>query len=458
MPSPEDALADLRAQLLRRRTALLTALAAVDAELADVQARYHALTQHAPVLRLPPELLARVFAHVRPIWRSSPAFERVASHVCARWRDIAIALPNLWNTINLDVPPHSPSALHRLSTYISRSNPFPLDLFISCHTTDLVLDLLLPHASRWRQLCLITSSSCSQSFHNAMHNLDVPILQYLSIRTNLPQDASPQFYLNVPSLHPQILPFAPSLSFVRLSGTALWMLQPPMSNIRTLHLEGCRSIYMTQQQFRTLMATMQCLVNLSLSQISIKSSQDGHNPVLMSLRRLRICDGDTQSGIILSLVDLPIVESLHLRNIEDFNSVPLPSVRSIAFESCPFSTNELWDMTQTIPAVTSLTMDQSVEALYALLEDTNGQLKWPDLKAMTIYDLIPANVQTFCDMVEERRNAGHPLVCVRLNRRGRNVLKNKERLEWLSNRVVVESHDAEEPWPPGLEFHDPDDF
>ncbi len=114
MPSPENALADLRAQLLRRRTALLTALAALDAELADVQARYQALTQHAPVFRLPPELLARVFAHARPIWRSSPAFERVASHVCARWRDIAIALPNLWNTINLDVPPHSPPALHRL--------------------------------------------------------------------------------------------------------------------------------------------------------------------------------------------------------------------------------------------------------------------------------------------------------------------------------------------------------
>lgn len=231
-----------------------------------------------------------------------------------------------------------------------------------------------------------------------------------------------------------------------------------MSNIRTLHLEGCRSIHMTQQQFRTLMATMQCLVNLSISQLSINPSQDGYNPVLTSLRRLRICDEDSQSGIILPLVDLPVVESLHLRNIEDFNSVPLPSVRSIAFESCPLSTNELWDVTQTLPAVTSLMMDQSVEALYALLEDTSGELKWPDLKTMTIYDLIPANVKIFCDMVEERRNAGHPLVCVRLNRRGRNVLKNKDRLEWLCNRVVVESHDMEEPWPPGLEFHDPDDF
>ncbi len=293
-----------------------------------------------------------------------------------------------------------------------------------------------------------------------MHNLDVPMLEYLSVRTNPLQNAGSQLYMNIPSLLPQILPSAPSLSFVRLSGTALWMLQPPMSNIRTLHIEGCRSIYMTQQQFRTLMATMQCLVNLSISQLSINPSQDGsgYNPVLTSLRRLRICDEDSQSGIILSLVDLPVVESLHLRNIEDFNSVPLPSVRSVAFESCPFSTNELWDMTQTLPAVTSLTMDQSVEAFYALLEDTSVQLKWPDLKIMTIYDLIPANVQIFCDMVEKRRNAGHPLVCVRLNRRGRNVLKNKERLEWLCNHVVVESHDAEESWPPGLEFHDPDDF
>lgn len=294
-----------------------------------------------------------------------------------------------------------------------------------------------------------------------MHTLAAPMLEYLSIRIDLPHNDSPQPYLNVPSLVPQILPSTPSLSFLRLAGTALWMLQPPMSNIRTMHFEGCQSMYMTHQQFRTLMATMPCLVNLSLSQLSIEPLPgviNGYNSALMSLRRLRICDEDRQSGIILSLVDLPVVESLHLRNVEDFNSVPLPTVRSIALESCPFSANELWDLSQALPAITSLTMDQSVETLYALLASTNGQLKWPDLKTMTIYDLIPTNVQIFCDMVQERRHAGHPLACVRLNRRGRNVLKNKGRLQWLCEQVVVENLDAEEPWPPGLEFYDPDDL
>ena len=458
MPSPEVALADLRAQLLDRRRALLSALAAVDAELADVQARYARLTQPAPALRLPPELLAGVFDQAR---RSSPAFERVASHVCATWRDVAIGLPNLWNTIDLHVRPASAAALHRLSTYLSRSQPFPLDIFISSQDFDPVLDLLLPHALRWRQLCLVTSSSCCLSIHHAMHTLTTPMLEYLSIRTDLPHNGSPEPYLNVPTLVPQILPSTPSLSFLRLAGTALWMLQPPMSNIRTMHFEGCQSMYMTHQQFRTLMATMPCLVNLSLSQLSIDPLPDvinGCNSALMALRRLRICDEDRQSGIILSLVDLPVVESLHLRNVEDFSSVPLPTVRSIALESCPFSANELWDLSQALPAITSLTMDQSVEILYALLASRNGQLKWPDLKTMTIYDLIPTNVQIFCDMVQERRHAGHPLACIRLNRRGRNVLRTKGRLQWLCDHVVVENLDAEEPWPPGLEFYDPDDL
>ena len=456
MPSPEDALADLRAQLLLRRRALLDALAAVDAELADVQAHYARLTQPAPALRLPPELLATVFDHAR---RSNPTFERVASHVCAAWRDVAIGLPHLWNTVDLDVRPGAAPALHRLSVYLSRSHPFPLDIFISSRVFDPVLDLLLPHASRWRQLCLVTSSSCCPSIHHAMRTLVVPMLEYLSIRTDLPSNAGRQPYLNVPSLGPQILPSTPSLSFLRLAGTALWMLQPPMNNIRTLHLEGSRSMYMTHQQFRTLMATMPYLVNLSLTQLSIDPLQgvaNESNSAMMSLRRLRICDED--SVIISSLVDLPVVESLHLRNVEDFNSVPLPTVRSIGLESCPFSANELWDLTQTLPAITSLTMDQSVEALYALLASTSGQLKWPDLKTMTIYDLIPTNVQIFCDMVQERRHAEHPLTCIRLNRRGRNVLRTKGRLQWLCDHVAVENLDAEEPWPPGLEFYDPDDL
>ncbi|KAK2460991.1 hypothetical protein APHAL10511_007461 [Amanita phalloides] len=449
-------LADLRAQLLHARTALVRQLAAVEAELADVEARYHKLTQYAPILRLPHELLVLLFDYTRARWRPPPAFEVIASHVCSRWRDIAIGLPRFWSTIDLNLRVPTSADVHRLDAYLFRSDPLPLDIFIACHVLDPLLPPLLPHASRWRQLCIVSDSNIQPT----MLRLSVPILEFLSFRINHIHDASSHLYSNIPSLLPQILPSTPSLSFLRLAGTALWTLQPSMINVRTLHLEGRRPMFMSIQQFRTLMATLPSLVNLSLSHISIDAPQqvdNGRNPTLTSLRRLRICDEDRQSGIILSLVDLPAVESLHLRNIEAFDPLPLPTIRSVAFDSCPFLPNELWDTTRAFPAVSSLTMDQSVEALYALLGTSDGQIKWPELKTMTIYDLIPSNVQVFCDMVEVRQQVGKPLTCIRLNRRGRNVLKNKGRLQWLCDRVAVENHNAEEAWPPGLEFHDPDD-
>ncbi|KAF8633212.1 hypothetical protein AX15_001448 [Amanita polypyramis BW_CC] len=457
-------LAEQRAQLAQRRRALLRQLAALDAEIADVQARYDRLSnQTAPILRLASELLILVFDYTRARWRSTLPFALVASHVCARWRDVALHQPHFWNTIDINIRGlghRRAVTLHRLQTYLTRSQPFPLDVFISCDTSDEALDLLLPHASRWRQLCLVTASPVTQYIQHALHRLTVPTLEYLSLRTTHGHDNALQPYSNFPSPLPQILSSTASLSFVRLAGTALWTLQPSLTNIRTLHLEGCRTMHVLPHQFRTLMATMPCLVNLSLSQLSTEplgGSNDGHSPTLMSLKRIRICDEDKPSGIPMSLVELPVLESLSLRNVEAFNSTPLPAVQSIAFESCPLSPNELWDITQAFPTVSSLTMDQSVEALYPLLSFSSGQLKWPELKTMTVYDLIPVNVQRFCTMVQGRQQAGKPIACIRLNRRSRNVLKNKGRLQWLCEQVLVENYDTEEPWPPGLEFHDPDD-
>lgn len=448
--------------LLRKRQSLLSQLAALDLQISDVRARHCSLSnQSAPFFKLPAEIIIHIFQLCHT---ALPSFELLASHVCARWRNIALHLPQFWNTIDLFFRDTTPVYIHRrlqkLSFYLSRSHPLLLDVFISSNALDAPLSILIPHASRWRRLCLVTDSQLTQPIHQALHQLSVPALEYISIRTGYERDAEEhQSYPNLPSLLPQIFSSTSSLHFVRLAGAALWTLQPSLITVRTLHLEGCRHMHMTCQQFRTLMAALPSLVNLSLSQLAVQSSpENGRNPTLASLRHLRFSDEEGQPSIVMSLMDLPILESISLQNVESFGSTTRAynQTQSIAFDACPLPLNDLWDVVQAFPSVTSLTMDQSVDGLYALL-GFSGEVKWPDLETITIYDLIPINVESFCSMVRDRIQAGKPLGAVRLNRRSRTVLKNKGRLQWVGDQVRVENHDFEDAWPPGLEFYDPDD-
>lgn len=63
-----------------------------------------------PVARIPPELLSEIFLCFRDS-STRPSREYVQkmswisiTHVCARWRNVALADPRLWNTINLRFP------------------------------------------------------------------------------------------------------------------------------------------------------------------------------------------------------------------------------------------------------------------------------------------------------------------------------------------------------------------
>ncbi|KAK0444630.1 uncharacterized protein EV420DRAFT_1721974, partial [Desarmillaria tabescens] len=63
--------------------------------------KYHSF--HAPMRRLPPEVLLSVFRHIepgpRPDKRATPW---VLTEVCASWRELVMNTPTLWSTIRMD--------------------------------------------------------------------------------------------------------------------------------------------------------------------------------------------------------------------------------------------------------------------------------------------------------------------------------------------------------------------
>jgi len=81
-------------------------------------------------------------------------FEMVVSHVCRYWRQLVLDNLSFWSTVVISLP----GPLDIVESYMQRSQPLLLDLFIHIEAPfedDLhfdVLDTINPHVSRWRQL------------------------------------------------------------------------------------------------------------------------------------------------------------------------------------------------------------------------------------------------------------------------------------------------------------------
>ncbi|KAJ7652686.1 hypothetical protein DFH06DRAFT_532809 [Mycena polygramma] len=112
---------------------------------------------------LPFEILAKIFIAFRDLLLESPAPSIGAlltvSHVCSRWRDIALYTGALWTqfVLNFHTKRHY-ARLHILVQQLEiRSRPYPLSLTIrSCYPREHnpVIDFISAHASRIRDLSL----------------------------------------------------------------------------------------------------------------------------------------------------------------------------------------------------------------------------------------------------------------------------------------------------------------
>jgi hypothetical protein len=93
-----------------------------------------------------------------------PPFEVLVSHVCQRWRTVALVTPSLWTKISVSLL--ESVCLERPKTLLERSKSLPIDIEIDCcsqppddcyeevsfRNLDALISLLVPHISRWRSI------------------------------------------------------------------------------------------------------------------------------------------------------------------------------------------------------------------------------------------------------------------------------------------------------------------
>jgi hypothetical protein len=113
----------------------------------------------APVMRLPPELLSKVFRTGildSDEESSDPLLLPTVMRVCKQWRNVAVNTPLLWSRIAIG--PHD--SLEVARRRLSRTKDAPLDVVLdfdkrtgqssTCHDLMEAMDLVLPAIARWR--------------------------------------------------------------------------------------------------------------------------------------------------------------------------------------------------------------------------------------------------------------------------------------------------------------------
>ncbi|TFK20418.1 hypothetical protein FA15DRAFT_576883, partial [Coprinopsis marcescibilis] len=217
---------------------------------------------------LPVELLTRIFyLGVDSLYQDSPFLLKpnqdfypfpstthiVVSHVCRRWRQIALRTPSLWNTIHLREKVH----IGRAATYLQRCSTsvnYLLDILVDTvadeeHISGVTLcrdeivqifELIVPHVTHWRSFHLkIRDNDCKLS---ARHYLSTcgpaPRLETLQLYHFEDYKTSQNLY-NA-TYRPPVVVFhnsLPSLRSVSLIGVNLpWTCSPYLTKLHTLEL------------------------------------------------------------------------------------------------------------------------------------------------------------------------------------------------------------------------------
>ncbi|KAJ7292558.1 hypothetical protein C8J57DRAFT_1180 [Mycena rebaudengoi] len=124
----------------------------------------HDIEQHlaviSPMRQLPSDVLGEIFSWTLPRFDDNIGFYYstdismcpwVLTHVCRRWRHLAISLPSLWGDIHVrsDYIP----ALAALGTELERSGSYPLTIQFSSTNIE-AFKLILNHSERWHTIDL----------------------------------------------------------------------------------------------------------------------------------------------------------------------------------------------------------------------------------------------------------------------------------------------------------------
>ena len=292
--------------------------------------------------RLPNEILSLIFSLIAHDPTTNPVSFAVITHVCSRWRQIALADGSLWNRIILTYP-LSPHHLSYVLAWLQRSASAPIDIFLDFRDPswdwnedthnfrwqemEPIMRIFLPHTHRWRRFELLTDTWAPifTFLWYTRHVESAPLLESVSLsRCNLYFAARGQVFRPI-SLRQSIQLFGgvalERLTSVSLVGVHIDWNQPSLRNLTNLELKFHASDVMPNiQQFTAILEACPGLNHLAIfgwgPTLDVPSPVEGYRISLSSLEKFSFGFLDTSYAIrLLSLFDFPLLEEFVLEDI-----------------------------------------------------------------------------------------------------------------------------------------------
>ncbi|KAJ7221857.1 hypothetical protein B0H12DRAFT_1329065 [Mycena haematopus] len=205
-------IAEIEAQILSLRDSIQV----LEAEKMCAQERLDSYTY--PVLTLPNEITSEIFTKFIPAYPFPPPFvgplsPTILTHICRKWREIALATPALWRAISLPYSEDKDSlhwkhkdSLHcLLKSWLSRSGCLPLSLEVEdiwATLDDKDVEALVLHCARWEYVRLAVDGDVAHTIQGPM-----PLLRQVEIRVDSCGDeAIPMRFREAPRLRSLTFP------------------------------------------------------------------------------------------------------------------------------------------------------------------------------------------------------------------------------------------------------------
>ncbi|KAF9023492.1 hypothetical protein BDZ89DRAFT_1069859 [Hymenopellis radicata] len=194
LPTVSDDISSIESKLASLRE-VITSMEEERERLLNVRKRYNNLISLHRTL--PSEIWLEVFLYTLSSYSDSNAFDASGtiwklSHVCQRWRNVALSLHSFWSTVEIRFPKaaQQEADVQRLETVIQRSRQGPLDITLKSGYSPVpspdpsilkrILDIVLAESYRWRVLHLSDYRGSFNMLYAPLHNR-LPRLQCLSL-------------------------------------------------------------------------------------------------------------------------------------------------------------------------------------------------------------------------------------------------------------------------------------
>ncbi|GLB37730.1 hypothetical protein LshimejAT787_0407810 [Lyophyllum shimeji] len=367
--------------------------------------------------------------------------EVAMSHVCSRWRDIALGTPLLWT--NIDV--FSIDSLECVTSYLKRSQDCPIHVRFDIWDSDRfleeadatilpVVDVALQHIARWRTLVVFAyHESTTGAILSKMADAAAPLLQRIRIQNddNVNIDHDQLIATNLLlSVEPRILTGgAPSLTALRIDSLRRL---PPLTNVTTLYFHT--SAYFSSLEMNTRVLSELAAACPLLSALSIngtfRNARLDDKITMPSLRALSFSNQDNLADKFLTAVSLPNLESLWLdcpqyRVIQVINNAhprpTFPALKYLTLQSFDFYASS--QFAKAFPTISALHLSYCDSFHITFLKETLVEYdfsRWQSLDTLVFRTTRETHAKKFSrtlnEMVAERYESKSPIRRVLVDR------------------------------------------